>query len=79
MTKWERLIVDVILIVVSIYLDIAVFGPLIEENVELGVNYMQGQVDPIVLISFRLLFDIIAIGGVIDIIREIYLTLRNLK
>ena len=79
MTKWERLIVYVILIVVSIYLDIAVFGPLIEENVELGVNYMQGQVDPIVLISFRLLFDIIAIGGVIDIIREIYLTLRNLK
>lgn len=73
MDKWEGYIKYGSILIISIFLDLVVFGPLIVDVVELGLNTemtiggvtapAKDLLDPIVFIFYRLMWDVIGISG----------------
>ena len=73
MDKWERLIEYAFILFLIIILDLIVFGPIIENVVELGLNNemtvggvtapVKDLLDPIVLNLYKLMWHILDISG----------------
>lgn len=73
MDKWEWLIEYAIILFLTVFLDLIVFGPIIDNFVEVGLNSeitvggVTGSAkdffDPILLIFYRLMWHILDIGG----------------
>ncbi len=78
MDKWERLIKYTIILLLGIFLDLMVFGPLIQSAFESGLSNVitingvtaptKDFFDPLVLGLYQLMFHIIDITGLFGII-----------
>lgn len=72
MESWQKIVRNLFFIGLQIYLDIIVFGPIIDSSFESGVQIMIGQVDSLVIFAYMLIPNILGIYGFIDLIRELY-------
>jgi len=89
MDKWEGHIKYAFILIFAIYLDLVIFGPIIEDFVELGLNNeitiggvtasVKAFLGPILLNFYRLMWHIIAIIGWLGIVWRIQHYLKKIK
>ena len=89
MDKWEGLIKNIGILIFSLIIEYAVLGPIVQQFVELGLNYeiTVGGVtatakelwDPTVLYLYKSMFNIIDIVGIYSTISAIIYYFKKMK